>query len=87
MSEHRLAWDASVSTVDGYKIYWGTASGVYNAPGSPRDVGNVLTAGIDIIETRQYFIAVTAYLGALESAFSTEISPTLVLGCVAGRAN
>jgi hypothetical protein len=56
----RVTWSASSATdLDGYRVYWGTQSGVY--PNS-QDVGNVLTYIInDLVEGTTYFIAVTAY--------------------------
>jgi len=72
-----LAWDAVIHpNLGGYRVYYGTAPGVYiQPPGSGIDVGNVtghtvtgLTSG-----TRYYF-AVTAYdTLANESAFSNEV--------------
>jgi hypothetical protein len=87
MSEVRLAWDANTDNPDGYKIYWGKVTNVYNAVGSPKDVGNVTAGGVDIDETATWFFALKAYNSGGESPFSAEISAAIALGCVVGRAN
>lgn len=93
MSEIRVNADQSVSTgVTGYKLYWGPAAGVYTSVGSPKDLGFNVSGGVvrgafDILETQVLHIAMTAYNATLESAFSTELVGTVVLGCVTGRAN
>ncbi|MFC1855815.1 choice-of-anchor Q domain-containing protein [Thermodesulfobacteriota bacterium] len=58
-----LTWSAnSVEDHTGYKIYFGTAPGVYDAPGSPLDVGNVLTYPITgLANNTTYFFKVTYY--------------------------
>jgi hypothetical protein len=68
-----LAWDANTEPdLDGYKIYYGLASGNY---GTPVDVGNVeqhTLTGLE--EGKTYFLAATAYdLDGNESAFSDEL--------------
>jgi len=61
MSQVRLAWNANSETnIAGYKMYWGTASGVYNAIGSPKNMGNVTSGGVDIVETASWFFALKA---------------------------
>jgi hypothetical protein len=69
--EFLIEWDASPGAT-GYKVYFGNAPGVYNGPGSPIDVGNVLqyllTVGFGI-----WYVAVTAYNGEGESGYSNEI--------------
>jgi len=96
VSEVRLGWTAPTTNADGspltglagFKLYWGRASGVYNAIGSPKDMGNVTSGGVDIDETATWFFAVTAYkTSALESDRSTEVSRGIALGVVTGRAN
>lgn len=71
-----FAWNAN-SEVDiaGYKIYAGTATGVYTAPGSPKDMGNVTSGYFDITTFGiTWYFALTAYnTSAQESGFSTEI--------------
>lgn len=69
-----LEWDAnSEPNLGGYKIYYGTQSGVYN---TTIDVGNVTTYTIhDLIEGTYYFVA-TAYNTedpVLESGYSNEV--------------
>jgi hypothetical protein len=72
-AEVSLAWDANTEPdLDGYKIYYGLASGNY---GAPVDVGNVeqhTLTGLD--EGKTYYLAATAYdLDENESAFSEEL--------------
>jgi hypothetical protein len=69
-----LAWNANTeSTIAGYKLYTGTASGVY---GTPTDKGNVTTASVaNLTSGTTYYFALTAYTTTgQESAKSTEIS-------------
>ena len=78
-----LAWDAPTTNTDGtpltdlagYKVYYGTASGVY---GSPITVGNVLTHTVTgLLGDRLYFFAVTARdTSGNESGYSNEVSKT-----------
>lgn len=69
-----LGWDAnSEPDLAGYKVYWGTASGVYgdvsDVHKKTSDTLTNLTAGV------RYYFVVTAYdNGGLESHFSDEIS-------------
>jgi hypothetical protein len=80
----RLAWDAPTTNADGtpltdlagYKIYYGTASGTYNSPRSPKDVENVTTCTLTgLIPGQTYFISVTAYdISNNESTYSNEVS-------------
>ena len=89
MSEVRLGWNANTEPdLAGYKIYWGTATGVYTAMGSPKDVGNVVVAGVLIDESAVWYFALTAYsTQGLESGFSSETSRFFALGPSFGRAN
>jgi hypothetical protein len=65
-----LTWDPSPSVnVEGYKIYWGSSSGNYNALLATRKKSNFKIA--DLVDG-QYFITATAFQGILESAFSNE---------------
>lgn len=69
-------WNANTETdLAGYKVYYGTASGVY---GSPIDVGKVTTYTIaNVLETTTYYIALTAYdTSGNESVKSVEASAT-----------
>ena len=61
----------------GYKIYYGTSSGVYT---NTIDVGNVLTYQIQsLADGVTYYFNVTAYnTGLLESAYATEVSKTIL---------
>ncbi len=69
----KLAWDASPDTdLKGYKIYQGSATGIYT---KSTDVGNVLTFALKgLTPQTAYFFAATAYnsLG-FESDFSNEV--------------
>jgi hypothetical protein len=72
-----LTWDASVSMVDGYWLYYGPASGSYTAR---LDVGAATTYTITGLASGQtYYFAVTAYdrTGNVESPFSNEVGLTL----------
>lgn len=75
----RLSWDANTEPdLAGYKLYAGTASGVYSGvPGSPRVMGNTTTGDFPIFTPGTYYFALTAYdTEDLESAFSNEVSGT-----------
>jgi hypothetical protein len=72
-----LAWDASVSMVDGYWLYYGPASGIYTAR---IDVGTATTYTITGLASGQtYYFVTTAYdrTDNVESPFSNEVSLTL----------
>jgi hypothetical protein len=72
-----LAWNPSSGpNVQGYKIYYGTASHQYDSTVS---VGNVTTATIPgLVEGTTYFFAVTAYdISNQESFFSDEAAVTI----------
>lgn len=72
-----LEWDAAVcdgdctNGVDGYKVYWGSSSVLYQ---HARNVGDVLTTEICI--PLNYYIAVTAYNIDGESQYSSEVQYT-----------
>jgi hypothetical protein len=71
------AWNASVSMVDGYWLYYGSARGSYIAR---IDVGTATTYTITGLASDQtYYFAVTAYdrTDNVESSFSNEVSLTL----------
>src|SRR5437763_13482726 len=72
-----LAWDASVSMMDGYWLYYGFASGIYT---TRIDVGPVTTYTITGLASGQtYYFAMTAYdrIDGSESVRSNEVSTTL----------
>ena len=72
-----LAWDASVSMVDGYWLYYGLASGTYTAR---VDVGTATTYTLTGLTSGQtYYFVVTAYdrTDGRESGPSNEASTTL----------
>ena len=84
-----LRWDAPTTNADstpltdlaGFKIYQGTASGVY---GTSVDVGNIrcyIVTGLTVGIT--YYFAATAYnISANESDFSNEVSKLIASGDV-----
>jgi fibronectin type 3 domain-containing protein len=75
-----LAWDRSPdSSVTGYRIYYGAASGNYT---NSVAVGNVTTNAVQgLTGGITYFFAVTAYdASGLESSFSNETSYTAPTG-------
>jgi hypothetical protein len=61
----------ALTDLGGYKIYYGTASGVY---GNPADAGNVPTYTLTgLTKGQTYYVAVTAYdTSNNESVKSTE---------------
>lgn len=68
-----LYWDpVNNSRVNGYKVYYGTASGKYGAPIS---VGKVTTYDVTGLQqgTTYYFAVTTVYDGTSESVFSNEV--------------
>lgn len=71
-----LQWDPNSETdLAGYKIYYGTASGVY---GPPIVVGVQTTFTVAGLPPGTYFFAVTAYnASGLESGYSNEVSKTI----------
>lgn len=75
-----LAWNASTSTstVSGYKVYYGTASGNY---ASNVNVGNATTSTVsNLTDGSTYYFAVKAYDNAgNESGFSNEVSQTMAV--------
>jgi hypothetical protein len=71
-----LAWDASTSSnIAGYKVYIGTASGVY---GTPITIANQTTYTVTGLTAGKYYFAVTAFdTGGAESTYSNEVSTTI----------
>jgi hypothetical protein len=71
----QISWSANTETdLAGYKLYSGTASGVY---GDPVDVGNVTSHALTLSPAvgTTYYFAVTAYdTSGNESGFSSEAS-------------
>jgi fibronectin type 3 domain-containing protein len=71
-----LVWDANTdSDLMGYKLYYGTASGVYDYS---IDVSNVTTYTLTgLTKGRTYYFVATAYdLSHNESSYSNEVSGT-----------
>ena len=70
-----LAWDASVGSVEGYKIHYGATSGDYDYSAN---VGNSINCTISgLQEGATYYFAVTAYNNIAESDYSNEILYTI----------
>ena len=67
-----LAWNANPNAA-GFKVYWGTASGVYS---NNLDAGNQNRAIVGgLIEGTQYYFAATAYNDVgTESSYSSEVA-------------
>lgn len=78
MTTLNMAWDASVTPeVIGYRVYYGTQSGVYT---QSKDVGNVLSTAIqDLQEGQTWYFVVRAYTATDESANSNEISQAVAI--------
>jgi Fibronectin type III domain len=76
-----LQWSPSSDTrVIGYRVYWGTASGTYQArgTGAPPNGGSTSHVVGGLVSKRTYYFAVTAYdNGGNESAFSAEATKTI----------
>lgn len=66
-----FAWDANPAgeAVTSYKLYYGSASGVYDGAGSPINVGNVTSFALAHPGVQRYY-AITAVNASGESAFS-----------------
>jgi fibronectin type III domain protein len=71
-----LNWDPNPApNLAGYRIYYGTSSGVYT---QEINVGNTTATLVsNLTEGRTYFFAVTAYNTAAESLPSNEVSYTV----------
>jgi hypothetical protein len=71
--EVTLAWDANTETgIVGYKLHYGTASGVYT---TTIDVGNVTQYTVGgLLGGQTYYFAATASDGTSDSGYSEEIS-------------
>jgi hypothetical protein len=66
-----LAWDASPSSVAGYRVYYGTNSRAY---GFVTDAGLALTQRVALPCPARWFFAATAYdSNGLESDYSNEV--------------
>lgn len=80
-----LSWDppttnadgSPLTDLDGYRVYYGTSSGVYD---TTLDVGSVITSTVsNLTDGVIYYFAVTAYdLSGNESDFSNEVSKSIL---------
>ena len=79
-----LSWDPnSESDLAGYKLYYGTASGIY---GTPITLGIETTYTITGLPPGTYFFALKAFnTQGLESGFSNEVSTTISPPPTTGR--
>lgn len=70
-----VSWTANTDDTVGYKVYWGTTSGIYD---NNVDVGNVTTYQIlNLLSGTTYYAVITAYdPSANESGYSNEASAT-----------
>ena len=82
-SSATLSWDAPTTNTDGteltdlagYKVYYGTSSGVYD---NVIDVAEGTTYTLTNISPATYYLVVTAYdEGGNESDYSNEVSKTI----------
>jgi List-Bact-rpt repeat protein/fibronectin type III domain protein len=80
-----LVWDPSTSAaVNGYNIYYGSASGSYTNKVIASNVTNATVSGL--LEGATYYFAATAYdSSGLESDPSNEVSYSVPTGAVNGR--
>ena len=69
----KLAWDP-ISGASGYRVHYGTASGNYNAAGSPLNVVGSTTTSVTIPDSTTYYFAVKGYSSAQESGYSNEVN-------------
>jgi hypothetical protein len=72
-----LVWDPSAGVVDGYKVYWGTSS---SNPTNNIDVGPRAAYNLDLLPLSEgvtYYISVSAYNSAGESARCAPVVYTL----------
>lgn len=71
-----LQWDANTeSDLAGYKVYYGTAPGVY---GTPIVIGTQTTYTVSSLPAGTYYFAVTARnTSGMESGFSNEVTATV----------
>ena len=70
-----LYWDpVTKPPVDGYRIHYGTQSGVYS---TQIYAGNVTSWTVQNLAPATYYFAVTAVKAGYESAYSNEVSTTI----------
>ena len=60
--------------VDGYRVHYGTQSGVYS---THTYTGNVTSWTVQNLAPDTYYFAVTAVKGGYESGYSNEVSTTI----------
>jgi hypothetical protein len=78
----KLAWDASIPTPDGYRVYYGTSSGNYTS--NVVVAGSVTTATVPSLNSStKYYFVVKSYTGAVESSASNEVHTLVVSSVVA----
>ena len=69
----KLTWNP-ISGASGYRVHYGTASGNYNAAGSPLNVVGSTTTSVTIPDSTTYYFAVKGYSSAQESGYSNEVN-------------
>jgi len=81
MAKIYFGWNANETgvTVDFYRIYAGTTSGLYDHPDSPKNMGNTTSGFFDIsiFGSPLYFALTAVNNTGGESAFSAEVVRTL----------
>lgn len=76
LASESLEWDPpSTGTVDGYRIYWGTAQGgPYSGSHDVLTATSWPLAHLPLLENNTYYLVVRAYNDAGESENSNEVS-------------
>lgn len=77
----KLAWDANTPVPDGYKVYYGTTTGVYPSNVNAGNVVNTTITGLTF--TTKYYFVVRAFNTAGESGNSNEVHSLLVTSAAA----
>ena len=74
MPIYNFSWTANPEPdVTTYRIYCGTASGVYDDIASPKNMGKVTSGSYDATGVGPFYFALTASTDLMESAFSDEL--------------
>jgi hypothetical protein len=79
MASATLTWyPSSDPTVLGYHIRAGQTSHVYDAPRSPKDVGNVTTGTFELNANGVWYFVITAYKAFGDGGPSPEVTGVLL---------
>jgi hypothetical protein len=72
--EITLAWDPSpTQEIDGYRVWYGTASENYSSVISIGNITEFTVTGLALTKGGMYYFAVTAFEGETDSDFSNEV--------------